>query len=330
MADFITCSINHRQISHTYGTMRIDMHPVSTIYNTTCNCYSSTSVFPCPSFIYHFLPLLPDLRHVNLIPGNLEDTPTRISPTPAHQLESSQTGTILPPVPTSLVEKIKSGAFIEMGDLIPTRLGLDDTARSKLRRTITNISEWLQAFAVYVSIIAKKQPYRVPDLMGYQILILEASNEYRNDYWSGYDRRFQQQAASQPHCKWSDMDSTLWNMAFTGQARTGRCGYCFSLFHPSKDCELATDRGGAVEPGNLRSSRTVSRPHRLICRHWNEECTPNCSFPNCRYEHICSLCTFNPDASDIYHKAVYCPYRLNQSRSGPSTTRQRQPTPLFS
>ena len=162
--------------------MRIDMHPVSTIYNTTCNCHSSTSVLPHPSFIYHFLPLLPDLRHVNLIPGNLEDTPTRIFPTPAHQLESSQTGTILPSVPTSLVEKIESGAFIEMGDLIPTRLGLDDTARSKLRCTITNISEWLQAFAVYVSIIAKKQPHRVPDLMGYQILILEASNEYRNDY----------------------------------------------------------------------------------------------------------------------------------------------------
>ena len=48
------------------------------------------------------------------------------------------------------------------------------------QRPITNISEWLQAFAVYVSVIARKQPQRVPDLMGYQILMLEASNEYQN------------------------------------------------------------------------------------------------------------------------------------------------------
>ena len=67
-----------------------------------------------------------------------------------HQLESIQTGTVLSPVPTSLVEKIESSAFIKMGDLIPTHLGLDDTVRSKLRCSITNITEWLQAFTVYV------------------------------------------------------------------------------------------------------------------------------------------------------------------------------------
>ena len=89
--------------------------------------------------MYHFLPLLPDLRYEDLIPGNFEDTPTHTPPTPPHQLESIQIGTVLPPVPTSLMEKIDSGAFIEMGDLIPTRLGLDDTVHSKLRCSVTNI-----------------------------------------------------------------------------------------------------------------------------------------------------------------------------------------------
>ena len=42
----------------------------------------------------------------------------------------------------------------------------------------------------------------------------------------------------------------------------------------------------------LRSPRTVPHPHKLICHHWNKERTPNCSFPNCHYEHICSLYTF--------------------------------------
>jgi len=63
-----------------------------------------------------------------------------------------------------------------MGDLVPSHLGFEETSRSKSKqRTITCVSEWLQAFAVYVSVVAKKQPQRVPDLMGYQILMLEAS-----------------------------------------------------------------------------------------------------------------------------------------------------------
>ena len=286
------------------------------------------STFICANFC----PSLPDLRYVDLILENSENTSTsiRTHPTPPSQLEHISTGTALPPVPTFLVEKIESDAFIEVGGLIPIRLGLDDTARLKLRHSVINISKWLQAFAIYMSVIAKKQPYLVTDLMGYQILILEASNEYRNDCWLGYDRRFRQQAASHFNCKWSDIDSTLWNMAFTGQARTGQCGYCFSLFHASKDCELTSDRDINVEPQYLRSSHTMPRPHRLICRHWNEKPTPNCPFPNCRYEHICSLCTFNPEATDIHHKAVYCPYHLNQTRNRPPTTEQPQPTLLLS
>ena len=104
------------------------------------------------------------------MPENIEDTTT--CPMPPSQLENISTGTAFPLVTTFLVKKIESGAFIEMGDLIPIHLGLDDTACSKLRHSVTNISEWLQAFAVYVSVIAKKQPDHVPDLMGYHILIL--------------------------------------------------------------------------------------------------------------------------------------------------------------
>ena len=131
------------------------------------------------------MPISADLHYVDLVLENIEDTRTR--PTPLSQLENISTGTMLPPVLTFLVTKIESGAFIEMGDLIPTRLRLDDTVRSKLRCFVTNISKWLQAFTVYVSVIAKKQPHHAADLMEHQILILEASNKYCNDCWLGYD-----------------------------------------------------------------------------------------------------------------------------------------------
>ena len=146
-----------------------------TIHSTTFYSHSSTLVPPflCTNFC-------PSPRPPLLGPYTGEFL-GHSHPIPLSQLEHISTGTTLPPVPTFLVEKLESGAFIEMGDLIPTHLGLDDTARSKLRRSVTNISEWLQAFAVYVSVIAKKQPHCVPDLMGYQLLILEAGNKYRND-----------------------------------------------------------------------------------------------------------------------------------------------------
>jgi len=97
-----------------------------------------------------------------------------------------------------------------MGDLVPSHLGFEETSRSKSKqRTITCVSEWLQAFAVYVSVVAKKQPQHVPDLMGYRILMLEASNEYQNNRWLAYDRRFRQLATSQLTCMWSNTDSTL-------------------------------------------------------------------------------------------------------------------------
>lgn len=78
-------------------------------------------------------------------------------------------GTVLSPVPAHLIVNIKSDAFIKMGDLIPSWVRLDDAARSKLRCSVTNVSKCLQAFAAYVSVIARKQPHRFPDLMGYQI-----------------------------------------------------------------------------------------------------------------------------------------------------------------
>jgi len=134
------------------------------------------------------------------------------------------------------VTKIESGKFVEMADLVPSHLGFENTVGAKSKqRTVTNITEWLEAFAVYVSVVARKQPQRVPDLMGYQILMLEASSKYQNNRW------IRQQAASHPSSKWSSIESTLWYFAFTGQAKASRCKHCFSLFHLSKNCEFAPD-----------------------------------------------------------------------------------------
>ena len=76
--------------------------------------------------------------------------------------------------------------------------------------------------------------------MGYQILMLKASNEYKGSSWLAYNRRFRQQTVAHPNCEWSKIDSTIWNLAFTGQAKANCCRHCFSLFHLSKDCAFAS------------------------------------------------------------------------------------------
>ena len=75
-----------------------------------------------------------------------------------------------------------------------------DDKSNKAKRRVTNILEWVQCFALYTAVIAKKQPNRVQDLLGYQALIVDAHMEYGDQ---GYDRRFRQDAAAHPKAQWA-------------------------------------------------------------------------------------------------------------------------------
>lgn len=76
------------------------------------------------------------------------------------------------PVSPKLVAKIESGAFIEMAELIPQRLGNvrgylseEQGPTTPKKRSVTSTLEWIQCFSIYIAIISNKQPERVPDLL---------------------------------------------------------------------------------------------------------------------------------------------------------------------
>ena len=135
-----------------------------------------------------------------------------------------------------------------MAELLPDRMGctaalfnnekVDKLLKSK-RRQVSTITEWIQCFSIYAAVLTAKHPGRIQDLLGYQALIVEACSEYSNEAWLGYDRRFRQMAAANPSTTWAKIDPTLWNMAFTGQAKAVRCKFCFSLTHVSDECDWA-------------------------------------------------------------------------------------------
>jgi len=46
-----------------------------------------------------------------------------------------------------------------------------------------------------------------------------------------------------------------------------------------------------------------------ICFPWNDSIAPTCSFPNCKFQHICYICACDPAITKVSHKAIHCPQR---------------------
>ena len=119
-----------------------------------------------------------DLNNVRLM-----DDLVKVGEARSQSLQQIFLGAALPPIPHKLVKKIKSGNFVKFEDFLAGNLSLSDNdskQKSKHRR-VSGITEWLQGFAVYVAVLSRKQPHRIPDLMRYQLIILEAYSVFRND-----------------------------------------------------------------------------------------------------------------------------------------------------
>jgi len=82
----------------------------------------------------------------------------------------------LPPVPAKLVKQIQSGQYYELALLlsdIEDSAGypqFEDTHKPKVKH-ISTILEWLQCFTW---VITTSQPEQAQDLLGYQVVILDA------------------------------------------------------------------------------------------------------------------------------------------------------------
>ena len=207
------------------------------------------------------LGVVPDkslLDHVSTITG--DKTKEQGTSDPASVLSI---GAGLPPVPRKLVTRIQAGEFVDMAELLPDCMGITSTPSflsdkdekqpfKTKRRQVTNITEWVQCYSIYVAVLTSKYTDKIQDLMGYQALIIEACMEYGSKAWLGYDRRFRQTAAASSSTQWAKIDPTLWNMAFTEQAKAHHCKYCFSLTHQSSEgkcrCHL---KGKLINKNNL-------------------------------------------------------------------------------
>ena len=93
-----------------------------------------------------------------------------------------------PPIPAKLVGKIVRGDFVDMAELLrdnieaerrcghgdegSSRCGSSSSHRRPPRREVPDILSWCQCFGIYVSIVATKQPERVPKMLAYQAMLV--------------------------------------------------------------------------------------------------------------------------------------------------------------
>lgn len=160
-----------------------------------------------------------------------------------------------------------------------------------------------------MAVVSRKKPQKIPEMLAYLTLVIEAHMEYVGEAWLGYDRRFRQSGAADPSMSWAMIDPTLWSLAFSGRAKASRCKYCFSLTHSSADCEWSSTRTTGGQTSMTAGGR--------ICFDWNKDPRPGCSHANCTYQHICTNCAYDSAVSNKFHKAVFCPhYPMSQGAGG--------------
>ncbi len=239
-------------------------------------------------------------------------------PVPEQPLQLS---VLFPPIPAKLVAKIRSGAFVEMKDLLPDNLALQrqlqsmqstkQASKAKLRE-VKSINTWMDCFLAYMA--AATQDTRSRELLTYARLILRESLRTGGDGWATYDRLFREHAAldKSRRLDWTTLDPGLHQATFMRQASYGGkiCSHCRETDHADHECALVSvkeqgsDRGPSPPPfkkGRPFRPKTSQRPETLenICISWNRG---NCIFsPNCKMQHICASC------KKAEHRAKDCP-----------------------
>ena len=213
------------------------------------------------------------------------------------------------PVPGKLAEKIWSWEYVEMAELLPEQWA---TKREDLvvpvgpprrRRQVTDIDLWLQCFTSYVSVMSRRFPGDVVELLGYMNCVFKASRDFSGVAWVRYDATYRRQAAASGNRRWSAVNSSLYSGCFTNKvATTLQCDVCASVTHLAADCPLTQEdqemscsvkvvrslvaamaAGGSTQRSGGRSSTTNSE----VCRLFN---AGTCRYQHCKYRHECASC----------------------------------------
>ncbi len=214
------------------------------------------------------------------------------------------------PVPQKIVDKIRSGQFVEMRELLadnislleqlhsihaPGNISAAGPSRPRMRDVLT-LPSWLYCFLTYTAILTT-DPTTKDKLAYARLMILEASR-HGHLGWLDYDRSFRQQAAANPSLPWNTLSPALHATTILGNpmGKTSRllCSLCRGVDHTRNECALAY-----LHPKSHQPPPTYTHTKTRVCNSWNRG---SCIYPGtCTYNHICATC---PGAAP--HPACEC------------------------
>ena len=258
---------------------------------------------------------------------------------PPHRAISSRRDGAVPSsgtFPRKLVEKVRSGQFIEMRELLADNITLIHQlesiqgctplhtlgpTRPRLRQ-LSSLPTWCYCFLGYMAILTSDPSTR--DQLAYVRLVIKEALRHGGQGWLDYDRAFRQQAVAEPSLRWNTLLSGLQASTILGQRNRQEaafCTLCREGDHTQAQCALVY-----LQPPTTRNPSTTyviagRRRQENICTSWNRG---TCILPgNCAYRHICATCHFP-------HKAKDCPRTPDTSyfkqQRGPPFQQQALPS----
>ena len=186
---------------------------------------------------------------------------------------------------------ITNGEYVDFATLLPISSLLEEARNSQLhlqvgaqgltiplpatskRPKITSIEKWLDAFAIFSSVLVSMYPSRATALIAYQQLIRDAARKFPGMAWYVYDVEFRRRASHNLSLNWGERDVQLYLDTFTGLPNSG-CRTCSSSDHHADSCPLS-------------SPRSKDFPTRSdLCYNFNNG--RPCARSPCPYKHRCN------------------------------------------
>ena len=270
---------------------------------------STFSTPPSPAFGYPSFSLsLPLLTSPSLRGVPFSSFPT-ISSTAPVVGKDFVIGPGYSPIPHKLANKITSGQFVELADLLPDNLKVNESEtqtflEGKLvvaparRRTveIQDILTWVEAFTIYCLVLCASQPSRKADLSHYKLLVIQTAKKIPWESLATIRHRIsERRRRDRPEGLFKNES---WPLSIT-----------FIRWFPARLPRLITNLRLYTRRKVLTTA--LAPPSSAICGMLMNAVGPW----HCRFRHACEACSGD-------HRSTSCPYRSAQVGR-----RSRSPTP---
>ena len=275
--------------------------------------------------------------------GRDDLTPPQVSlpqPVPLPLPTDQHHQTPMPAITDKLKQKITRGEYLDFDLLLPDnmfparetpsssaftlRLSSDTSTTSDpsnvivaqprplRRRTVSDLSSWLEAWNVFIAINVAHYPARALPLLAYQRIIGNAASKHPPAEWLQYDSKFRALAACDKSLRWDVKHSDLWLECIRSPSRNGSsglrrvrlpCTYCGSTSHYPDNCGSnpfrrprqrtpprpttgTTARRTPLPPASFRDQYQSSpaTSSRELCRDYNYRI---CTRSPCKHIHRC-------------------------------------------